>query len=432
MKKKSAIAGIVFGAAAAFAQEERLPDIAPKPGWDSLPPLQVSVDDWPWWRGPNRDNIAPDGQRPPTEWGADKAVLWRVRLPGVGHSSPCIVGDRIYITASGKTKTQASLDLFCLERDTGKTCWRTELYRGAPPRMHADNSVASATPACDGERVFVPYQTDASVVLTAVGLDGVVRWRQTVAPYGTIQGFSASPTFYKSAVIVPVEGPKGSYLAAYHRATGETVWRRRLREVHEGYSPAVVAHVAGRDQLLQVGGTYTRGCDPDTGALLWECEGPAKQVCVATAVFDRDTVYATGGYPNRRLMAVRADGRGDVTRSGIAWFVDVKAAYVPSPLLRDGLLYTVIDQGLMRCYDASDGRVLWEHDFKAPFYSSPTMAGNRIYLFDRKGQGYVVPTGRTPGPIATNALPEGVFATPVILKGRIYLRTLGDFYCIGR
>lgn len=414
-----------------MAQEGTLPDIAPKAGWNTLHPAMAAKSDWPWWRGPNLDNIAPAGQKPPVAWGEGTNVLWQVRLPGVGHSSPCIVGSRIYITSGEKAPAQSKVWLFCLERATGKTVWQTEIYKGPAPRMHPDNALASATPACDGERVFVPYQSSTSIVMVAVDVAGKILWNKTVAPYNTIQGFSAAPNFYKSAVILPVEGPKGSYLTAFHRATGEVVWRTHLRSVGEGYAPAIVAHVAGRDQLLQLGGTYTRGCDPETGALLWECEGPAKKVCVATAVFDQKTVYATGGYPNRRLMAIRADGTGDVTTSHMTWFVDVKAGYVPSPVLKDGLLYTVTDQGLMRCYNAADGRVLWEQDFKTPFYSSPTLAGNKLYAFDRKGKGYIMPTGSAAGPIVTNALPSGVFATPVILEGRIYLRTLGDFYCIG-
>ena len=414
-----------------LAQEGGLPDIAPKAGWDTLLPIKVSSADWPWWRGPNLDNIAPAGQKPPVAWGADSNILWRVRVPGVGHSSPCIVNDRIYITSGEKTPAQSTAWLFCLERATGKTVWQTELYKGPTPRMHPDNAQASATPACDGARVFVPFQSNTSIVMAAVGVDGTLLWKKTIAPYNTIQGFSASPTFYKSAVIIPVEGPRGCYLAALHRATGEVVWRKALRAVGEGYAPAVVAHVCGRDQLLQLGGTFTRGCDPETGALLWECEGPALKVCVATAVFDKDTIYATGGYPNRKLMAVRADGTGDVTKSHMTWFSDAKVGYVPSPVLLDGLLYAVADQGLMRCYNAADGKVLWEQDFKAPFYSSPTLVGNSIYAFDRKGKGYIVPCGRTAGAIVTNELTSGVFATPVMLEGRLYLRTLGDFYCIG-
>ena len=431
MKIAYGIALSVMLVLAGMAQEEGLPDIAAKAGWDTLPPAKATSDDWPWWRGPNLDNVAPADQKPPIAWSAESHIVWQMRLPGIGHSSPCILGDRIYVTSAEKSQGLATLRLFCLERATGKTVWQTELYKGPVAKMHPDNSQASSTPACDGLRVFVPYQSKTAIIMAVVSVDGKVLWTKTVAPYNTIQGFSAAPNFYKSAVILPVEGPKGSYLTAFHRATGEVVWRTKLRAVGEGYAPAVVAHVAGRDQLLQLGGTFTRGCDPETGALLWECEGPAKKVCVATAVFDQNTVYAMGGYPNRRLMAIRADGQGNVTTSHMTWFVDVKAGYVPSPVLNDGLLYVVTDQGLMRCYQATDGRVLWEQDFKTPFYSSPTLAGNKLYLFDRKGQGYVMPAGPKAGVVVTNELPSGVFASPVILAGRIYLRTLGDFYCIG-
>lgn len=426
--------GFVFGVVLALSgmaqQEGGLPDVAPKAGWDTLPPAKAAAGDWPWWRGPNLDNIAPGGQKPPVAWGADSNIVWRVRLPGVGHSSPCIVGDRIYLTSGERTKTQSTVWLLCLERATGTTVWQTELYKGPVGRMHPDNAPAAATPACDGERVFVPYQSDTAIITAAVGVDGKVLWNQMIAPYNTIQGYSASPAFYKSAVLVPVEGPKGCYLTALHRLSGEVVWRKAIRANNESYAPAQVRRVAGRDQLLLIGGLSTRAYDPENGALLWECDGPAR-TCVATPVVDRDTVYATGGYPGRQFIAIRADGTGDVTKSHLTWTSDAKVGYVPSPVLYEGLLYAVADQGLMRCYEAKDGRVLWEQDFKSPFYSSPTLAENRIYVFDRKGKGYIVPAGREAGTIITNELPSGVFATPVILDGRIYLRTLGDFYCIG-
>jgi len=430
VRKEAVMVLGLLGAWAAAAQDGKLPDVAPKAGWDTLPAAKAAAGDWPWWRGPNLDNIAPAGQKPPAAWGAGKNILWRTKLPGSGHSSPCVVGDRIYVTSGEKTKEQATVWLLGLERATGKTVWQTELYKGPPPKMHPDNAVAAATPACDGERLFVPYQNNKEVAVTAVGLDGKVLWAKPVAPYSTIQGYSASLTFYKSAVLVPVEGPKGCYLTALHRQTGEVVWRKALRAAIESYAPATVRRVAGRDQLLLIGGTSTRGYDPENGALLWECEGPAR-TCVATPVADADTVYATGGYPGRQFLAIRADGKGDVTKSHLTWTGDAKAGYVPTPVLHEGLLYAVADQGLMRCYDAKDGRVLREHDLKTPFYSSPTIAGNALYLFDRKGKGFVMPLGRADGAVTTNELPSGVFATPVFLDSRIYLRTLGDFYCIG-
>ncbi len=430
MSVKVAAVGLAVGMFACRMYGDTLPEVEPKDGWDTLPPPVAAVGDWPWWRGPALDNIAPDNQSPPTVWGEHSNLIWRVTLQGLGHSTPIIVGDRIYVTAGEKTKDHSQLWLYGLERATGKTVWQTEIYAGPIGRLHPDNAPAAATPACDGERLFVPYQVRAGVEMAAVSTNGEILWRKTVAPYNTIQGYSASPALYKSAVIIPVEGPRGCYLTAFHRATGDVVWRRTIRANNESYAPALVRTVAGREQLLLIGGLSTRGYDPNNGALLWNCEGPAR-TCVATPVADESTVYATGGYPGRKTLAIRADGQGDVTQTHVTWTGDAKAGYVPSPLLHHGLLYAVSDQGLFRCYNAKDGQVVWQHNFKTPFYSSPTLANGHLYLFDRKGNGFVVPAGRSFDGVVTNTLPSGVFATPVILKGRIYLRTLGDFYCFG-
>lgn len=409
---------------------DALQEIEPKSGWDTLSPPVAADGDWPWWRGPTLDNVAPDKQSPPTAWSDRSNLVWRVSLQGLGHSSPAVVGQRIFVTAGQKTKDRAVLWLCCLERATGKTVWQTELYAGPVGRLHPDNAPAAATPACDGERLFVPYQVGADVELAAVSVNGERLWHKTVAPYNTIQGYSASPALYKSVVIVPVEGPKGCCLTAFHRATGEVVWRRAIRANNESYAPALVRKLAGREQVLLIGGLSTRGYDPDNGNLLWTCEGPAR-TCVATPVTDLTTVYATGGYPGRKLLAIRADGHGDVTHTHVAWTGDAKAGYVPTPLLHQGLLYAVADQGLLRCYDTQDGHVVWQHDFNTPFYSSPVLANGHLYLFNRQGSGFVVPAGRSFGGVVTNTLPSGVFASPVIVNSRIYLRSLGDFYCLG-
>jgi hypothetical protein len=284
-------------------------------------------------------------------------------------------------------------------------------------------------PACDGERVFIPYQTADTLCLVALDLNGQLVWRATVGPYKSIQGYSSSPALHKSLVIVPSDGSLGNKLTALHRKTGALVWRASLTQGLESYASPLVVRVAGRDQAILIGGKKTHSFDPNSGKLLWTCDGPA-DFCVATAAFNQDTVFSTGGYPQKGLLAIRADGNGDVTQSHLRWQSDAKAGYVPSPLLHDGLLYAVSDTGLMRCYEADGGRIVWEHALKAPFYSSPVLAGDRIYLFDRESKGYVIQSGRTFALLATNELPDGVFATPVILGGRIYLRTLRDFYCL--
>ena len=355
-------------------------------------------------------------------------MLWRVKLPGQGHSTPCILGNRIFVSAGDRQ--QQTIQLLCLDRDTGKKLWQTAIYRGPFPKIHEDNSHASATPACDGERIFIPYQTGDAVRLAALDLEGKVVWNQPVGPYKSVQGHSSSPALYRSAVILPSDGSVGNKLTALHRQTGAVVWRASLTKGLESYASPLVMRVAGRDQAILIGGLKTHSFDPQTGKLLWTCDGPA-EFCAATAAFSEDTVFATGGYSQKGLLAIRADGAGDVTRSHLRWKSDAKAGYVPSPLLHQGLLYAVSDTGLMRCYDAASGQVVWEHPLKAPFYSSPVLAGDRVYVFDRKGKGYVFKAGRQFELLATSELTAGAFATPVITGDRIYLRTLRDFLLPG-
>lgn len=394
----------------------------------TAPPVTASADDWPWWRGPGLNNHAPADQNPPLAWGPDQNVLWKVQLPGEGHASPCIRGNRIFLPTADPA--QQTVWLYCLDRETGKTLWQREVYKGKLPKIHLDNSYATATPACDGERVYIPYQTPGAMHMMAFDLEGKPVWNQEVAPYKSIQGLSASPALYGSLVILPVDGAKGQNLFALDRQTGKEVWRSPLPKGLESYASALVANVAGRDQAFYIGGRKTSSYDPVTGKLLWTCDGPA-EFCAAVVAFGKDVVYATGGNMEKALLAIRADGSGDVTKTHLLWKGDQRAPYVPSPLLDGDLLYAVNDTGLLRCYEAATGQIVWEENLKAPFYSSPTMAGGRIYLFDRKGKGYVLKPGRKFELIGSGQLPAGAFATPVILGGRIYLRTLKEFYCLG-
>ena len=417
-----------WGSLALALNQTPLPDVAPKPGWDTLPPVRVSAADWPWWRGPQYDNVAPADQTSPLAWSDTSNVIWRTRLPGVGHSSPSVMGDRIYLTSGLKTKENATVWLFGLDRATGKTLWQTELYKGAPPKMHPDNSVASATPACDGKKIFVPLQTDQNMELVAVGVDGRIAWRRTVAPYNTLQGYSASLTFYKSAVLVPVEGPKGCYLTAFHRETGEIVWRKSIRAAIESYAPVVF----GRSR--------------DANSFCWSA-------AQARAVTIPRTAICCGNAAVRRGRAWRPPFRM-ATASMRRADIPVGFSLRCGPTV-GGTCRKAICAGLRTPRSAMCLRRCWTRDcftrsqtrdccgvmscerrvrgtgVEGVFYSSPVIVGNRLYLFDRKGNGYVFPVGREGGEPSISTLPSGVFATPVIVAGRMYLRTLGDFYCIG-
>jgi len=401
-----------------------------KAGIDDLPAAKANATDWPWWRGPNKDGIAAAGQNPPLRWSATQNIVWRVELGGLGHGTPCIVGGRIFL-ATGETRKRA-VSVLCLDRKSGKRLWQKTVYRGKLPKVHKNNSPASATIACDGERIFFPYQTADAIRMVAMDLEGEVLWKTKIGPYESVQGYSASPALHKSAVIVPLDIKGPSKLVALHRKTGQVIWEAKRPGNHETYASPLVARVAGREQVVLIGPDNTRSYDPDTGRLLWDCKGPA-QFVAAVVAFDAERVYATGGWPERALLGIRANGTGEVTATHLAWSSDKKAGYVPSPLLAGGLLYAVRDEsGLLRCYDPQTGKVIWSKDLDAPFYSSPVLVGERIYLFDRKGKGTVFKAGRKFELLAENTLPAGAFATPVFLDNRIYLRTLEDFYCIGQ
>ena len=403
--------------------------VLPADGWDDLPPAAPGADDWPWWRGPGCDNVARADQnkKPPLEWAADKNILWRVTLGGKGYGTPCVWGDRIFLAAGDKAKQ--TIVMLCLDRRTGKEKWRTEVHRGKLPKVHKDNSYASGMVACDGERVFFAYQTVDAIRMVALDVEGKLIWDEEVSKYSTVQGHSASPAIYKSAVIMTADYKGAARLVALHRKTGKVIWRVARPGDNESYASPLVARVAGRDQLFIIGPNKTRSYDPGCGELLWICDGPA-QFDAATVGIGADVVYSTGGHPEKALLAIRADGNGDVTDTHLRWKSDRKAGYVPSPLVGGAFVYAVADKGLMRCYDAAGGEVVWERHLHAPVYSSPVLVGERIYLFDRKGKGFVMRAGGTFEMLAENTLDDGAFATPAIVGGRIYLRTLGDFYCI--
>lgn len=390
-------------------------------------PVRV-LDGWAWWRGPKGGNVCVASQNPPMKWSETENVLWQVELPGAGHATPCVYGNRIYL-ASGDKKQQ-KIWMLCLDRDSGEKIWQREVYQGEMPKIHSNNSHASSMPAFDSQRIYFPYQTDKEVRMVALNREGEIVWDELLSPYTSIQGFSPSPVFYRSAVIVATNGKENNKLTALHRKTGQVIWQSEVPADHESYASAVVVRVARRMQVILVGPDHIRSYDPDNGKEIWQCDGPA-QCYVAVAAADDKMVYVTGGYPKKALLAIDASGSGNVTDTHLVWKSDNKAGYVPSLLLHDGLLYAVNDKGLFRCYEAADGSILWEEQLEGNFYSSPVLVGDRIYVFNRTGKGFVLKAGSKYELLAENVLTHGLFATPVICRERIFLRTLKTFYCLG-
>jgi outer membrane protein assembly factor BamB len=398
------------------AAEPTLPDVAPA--------------DWPWWRGPTLDGKSRD-QSAPTRWSATENVVWKTPIPGRGHSSPVLWGDRLFLTTADETaQTQRVL---AFDRRTGKPVWDTVAHTGGFDMKHEKNSHASGTPACDGERVYAVFVNARALHVTATDLDGKVVWQRNAGPYESQHGNGSSPVFYRKTLIVLADSMKGSFLAALDRATGEVVWKidRPVTGRNGNYASPVVATVAGRPQLLVQGTRVTTSYDPDTGKTLWTCTGPA-EVTGCTPAWDDRHVFVTGGFPEKEVMAIRADGSGDVTRTHVAWRSKKGVSYVPSPLYHAGRLYIVSDNGVATCFDAKTGREVWSERLGGAFTSSPVLVGELVYVTNEAGRTYVLKTGPKFEQVAANDLGEGVLSTPAVAGGRIYLRTAGSLNCIGR
>jgi hypothetical protein len=387
--------------------------------------------DWPWWRGPARDGIASPEQQPPLRWSATENIVWKAPVPGRGHASPIAVGPRVFLaTADEQQQVQSVL---CYDRATGRQLWKVDVHTGGLERRgHQKSSQASATVACDGERVFVNFLHDGAIYTTALGLDGRQLWQVRIGDFVTHQGFGSSPALYQSLVIVSADHKGGGVLTALDRATGKQVWKQDRPKLPNYMSPTILP-VNGRDQLLIGGCDLVSSFDPLTGQRLWEIAGSTTE-CVGTLVTDGQLVFASGGYPKKLTVAVRGDGSGE-----IAWQNSVQT-YVPSMLAHDGYLYTVTDAGVATCWKSSTGEEAWKTRLGGTFNASPVLVGDRIYATNQEGKTFIfkaTPDGYEA--IAENQLGEDVYATPVICGGRIYFRAAEQIdgkrqeflYCIG-
>jgi len=410
--------------------------LAPALLWAPLAPAaeplrpEVSPADWPWWRGPNLDGKGRD-QTAPTRWSTTENVAWKVPVPGRGHSSPVLWGDRVFLTTADEAKQTQRVLAF--DRTTGKAVWDTVAHTGGFDPKHEKNSHASATPACDGERVYVAFVNSGALHVTATDQDGKVVWQTKAGPYTSQHGNGSSPVLYKKSVIVVADSMKGSFLAALDRSTGDVVWKidRPVTGRNGSYESPLVATIAGKPQLVVQGTRVTTSYDPDSGKVLWACDGPA-EVTGCTPAFDDQHVFATGGFPEREIIAIRADGSGDVTKTHIAWRTKKGVTYVPSPLCHAGRLYVVNDTGVATCFNARTGREVWSERLGGAFTSSLVMVGDLIYATSEEGKTYVFKATDKFERVAVNDIGEGVLATQAVAGGRIYLRTAGHLYCIGR
>jgi outer membrane protein assembly factor BamB len=423
--------------------------------------IEAHAQEWPSFRGPGASGVA-DGQNLPSDWDvkAGRNIRWKADVPGVGHSSPIVWGERVFVTTAvpaeaptlvlgdkggidlASDKPPISWRLLCFDAKDGKPLWEREAFAGEPrAARHVKSSQANPTPVTDGKTVVALF---ASGTLAAYDVDGTARWSVDL---GTLNpgllgdtksewGQGSSPVIFENLAIVQVDKHAGSFLAAFDLATGKPAWRVERDERPVWASPTL-ASPGGRAELFVVGGYHVRGYDPRTGKELWRFKD-VSEVKTPTPFVSGGLVIFAGGYRGRPLFAIKAGAQGDVSvpddaKSGpsLAWRTEPGGPYTTTPLAYRDLLYAVRDEGVLGVYELKTGALLYRERTGTTHSASPVASDGLVYMAGEDGQLLVLRAGRSFELVKRIDMDETVFATPAISRGTMYVRTRGHLYAIG-
>lgn len=385
---------------------------------------------WPRWRGPSGQGLAAGSGYPDT-WSDRQNVLWRTAVPGRGNSSPIVWKDRIFLTAG---YPDGHVALLAFSRGDGKRVWETPVPDRTREFVHPKNTLASATPATDGTRV---YAAVGSKGIVAVDFDGRVLWHTSLGTFNNYHGTAGSPLLYKDRLIVFEDHEGGSqggaFVAALDAATGKTLWRTP-RRASVGWSTPIAIHAFDHDEIIVSSQNRVHAYNPDTGAELWACGGNMFEV-IPTPVVGAGMVFCSSGRAGPTL-AIRPGGKGDVTRTHVVWESPRGSPFVPSPLLYGDYLYLVNDMSsIATAFKAATGEVVWQGRLGVAraegFSASPVGVDGKVFFTNDDGETFVVRAGSTFTLLHVNQLNARVLASPALVEGRWYFRTDRDLIAIG-
>lgn len=413
----------------------------------------LGVESWPQWRGPNGTGTASANASPPETWAEDENVLWKIPIPGLGHSTPIVWDDRVFVTTavpegkkqepkfSGAPGAHDNLPVsqahsFCvlaIRRKDGKILWNTNTKNVIPHEGgHNSASLASASPITDGRHIFASFGSHGLVCLD---YQGQLVWQRSLGKMNTKHGHGegSSPVLFDDRIIINWDHEGQSFIMALNKS-GQPIWKKQRDEVTSWSSPIVVPH-QGQNQVIVCGTEKVRAYDLKNGDIIWECGGLSANI-VATPVAANGIVYVGSSYEIRSLMAIKLDGsQGDITNSKqILWRRRTRTPYVPSPLLYNDQLYFLTHyQNILSRVEGPTGE-----EPIGPFrlgalgniYASPVAADGKIYITDLDGTTLVMSAGKIPRPIAVNRLDESIAASAAIVGKQILLRGRNSLYCI--
>ena len=401
----------------------------------------INAEDWPQFRGPRGRAT---GKSAPFEWSSTKNLVWKTVLPGGGSSSPIVHGDAVFVTSwsEGAPGRGPTRHLVKIDRRDGTVAWQRDIAAPGPDDPYAgyltEHGYASNTPVTDGEMVWA-FLGKGGIV--AFDMEGNEVWRTGVGTESSNRrwGSGASLILHGDHLICNASEESQS-IRALDKRTGREVWKAEAAALELAYgTPGVVTLPDGSEEIVVAVPGEVWGLDPQTGKLRWHAEMGLTGNVSPSVIVDGDTVYVFGGFRSSGSLAVRAGGRGDVSKTHVLW-KSRTSSYVATPVLHEGHLYWIDDKGLAFCSDAKTGREIYKERVREitsggrPVYASPVVAGEKVYVVSRHDGTIVLPAAPRYEVLAHNVL-EGddsdSSGTPALVDGRIYLRSGKFLYAIG-
>ena len=419
----------------------------------------LSQTNWPQWRGLNASGVSSETGLP-TDWDGSKNIRWKAAIPGRGHSSPIVWGNKIFLTTSieGPVVPGAeavrhmhkgqeyrhpdsvgadhsyTLKLLCVDLDSGKILWDKTVYEGTVyDNRHKKNTYASATPVTDGKFVYISFEAEG---IYCYDFDGKRIWKTSVGKIAKGgMGPGTSPVLYENLLILQAdqEYGEGSFIAAVDKKNGKEVWRVE-RDQRRSWATPLLINTSQRTELVTSGPNKIISYDPATGRELWRAPGVISNP-IPSPVTGQGLVFVTAGSDAKRAFAIRLGGSGDLEgTTNVVWSYEKGTAYVPSPILYNEYLYLITDAGAITCLEAATGKVIYQTriPMAASFTASPVAFEGKIMFVSEDGDSFILKAGPVPEILNANGLGEPVYASPAIVAGRILIRGQSNLYCIGK
>ena len=399
---------------------------------------------WTQFRGSNLNGMA-ISENIPLKW--DESVIkWKTEIHDKGYSSPVVYNNQIWVTTA--TTDGKKLYAVCLDYQTGKIIYdllvfTPEVVEG----KHSLNTYASPTPCIEKDKVYVHYGSMGTACINTA--DGSIVWKRTDLKCKHVQGPASSPIIYKNMLILHFEGTDVRFIVALDKTNGQTIWKsdrpaepyEPLQEIgRKAYITPIIVNVKGRDMLISDGSAVCIAYDPNTGREIWRVVDGAEST-IAMPFTENGVVFWYAGYmvaddgsKYTNMLAVNPDGSGDITRTNVIWKKrdELSRNHSLTPVIKDGLIYTVNTFNKLMCIDAASGEEVWSKHLLSNYDASPIYINGNIWFFSVKGEVLTIKEGRKYEVIASNKMESGIWATPAVLRNSIIVRTQNYLYRIAQ